>query len=79
MSTIVFGSCGLSVRRFLLLRFLWSGVEYRMTGSGYPPLPNDYDGFSCGAHKSVFMSRTVSHRPLIACFTSRDYGCLTYE
>ena len=18
---------------------------------GYPPLPNDYDGFSCGAHK----------------------------
>ena len=19
--------------------------------SGYPPLPNDYDGFSCGAHR----------------------------
>ena len=22
--------------------------------AGYPPLPNDYDGFSCGEHKSVF-------------------------
>lgn len=22
-----------------------------LKASGYPPLPNDYDGFSCGAHK----------------------------
>lgn len=22
---------------------------------GYPPLPNDHDGFSCGAHKWVLI------------------------
>ena len=21
--------------------------------AGYPPLPNDYDGFSCGAHRQA--------------------------
>jgi hypothetical protein len=23
----------------------------KILSSGYPPLPNDHDGFSCGAHK----------------------------
>jgi hypothetical protein len=27
---------------------LWGTDEYSV---GYPPLPNDHDGFSCGAHK----------------------------
>lgn len=25
--------------------------DYMRHSEGYPPLPNDYDGFSCGAHK----------------------------
>ena len=62
MSTIVFGSCGLSVCGFRLPWSLWLNVEHQMAGSGYPPLPNDHDGFSCGAHKSVFIFRyTTNH------------------
>jgi hypothetical protein len=58
---------------------LWSNAEYQMAGSGYPPLPNDHDGFSCGAHKSVFTFHHTNHHPLTTRSTSRDYGCLTYE
>lgn len=44
--------------------------------SGYPPLPNDEDGFSCGAHKYV---RYHQHSTLVALTLSRrDYGCLTW-
>jgi len=34
---------------------------YAMAGSGYPPLPNDHDGFSCGAHRFVSTFRHTNH------------------
>lgn len=52
-------------------------MTHTHTRIGYPPLPSDHDGFSCGAHKCVhpflflcfFLTQTV---PFV-----RDYGCLT--
>ena len=26
---------------------------FNLVIAGYPPLPNDYDGFSCGAHRQA--------------------------
>ena len=46
---------------------------------GYPPLPNDHDGFSCGAHKSVSMFHLPTNSPLTTLPILRDYGCLTYD
>ena len=31
---------------------------------GYPPLPTDHDGFSCGVHKSVSMFHLPNSNPL---------------
>ena len=28
-------------------------IVFDLVIAGYPPLPNDYDGFSCGAHRQV--------------------------
>jgi len=53
-------------------------IKRCMTGPGYPPLQNDHDGFSCGAHKSVSMFHLSNNRHLIAHSILRDYGCLTY-
>lgn len=42
---------------FWIIRVIgsWFFCAYRLQvilgSSGYPPLPNDHDGFSCGAHK----------------------------
>ena len=46
---------------------------------GYPPLPNDHDGFSCGAHKSVSMFHLSNNSLLMILPILRDYGCLTYD
>ena len=54
-------------------------VKRCMTGSGYPPLPDDHDGFSCGAHRSISTSHILNDHPLTADFILRDYGCLTYD
>ena len=28
-------------------------IVFNLVIAGYPPLPNDYDGFSCGAHRQA--------------------------
>ena len=28
-------------------------IVFKLVIAGYPPLPNDYDGFSCGAHRQA--------------------------
>jgi len=38
---------------------------------GYPPLPNDHDGFSCGAHKSVSMFHLPNNSPLTTLYSQR--------
>lgn len=42
---------------FWVMRIIGEGINSGINGLyseiiiGYPPLPNNYDGYSCGAHK----------------------------
>lgn len=55
-STIAFGLCVSSVGRdHTPSVHLVDGVA----NSGYPPLPNDHEGYSCGAHRSGILRATI--------------------
>ena len=58
---------------------MWPAIENSLIVLGYPPLPNDHDGFSCGAHKYVPLQLFVNWNQLNSiAWICRDYGCLTY-